>query len=723
MINVRPAPNRLILRPVALAVALFAAGQAGAQTVSLPEVVVTGQTDDYNVRNSSAATRTITPIEQVPQSVVVIPRAIIEDQGSQTLSEALRNVSNVTAIDQRDSNLTTFKVRGFSSATVLDGVPMPGAFPNQQSLSGVEQLTVIKGPAGGLYGGSQGMNYPTQGGAIVITTAAPEKTPARQVGLSLGNFGQKGLSFDLNQPINTMLAVRLTGEYTDKDSETDRVYFKRRTFAPSFALTPNADTKIVLRLRDTKNETLDYPGLPRGVASLPDVINGIARSRFIGADGLPPTTSDSQGVNLQWTQKLNDRWDFSLTLANNRVDMMEVGAFNASVIDSFLTPFGFPAAFGSVVQDVYGYRLSQKFESTVVSPSLTGRFSAGAAQHAVTVGIDHEVSKEDAFMRWSDPFGIGISPMSAGIDLAGTAYAKWLEPTGNSMFDDAYVRNFKATTSYVQDQIKIGKWSVLGSLRFNQLEIDNTALGKTTNKTSNHTTPRVGATYEFTPELSAFVGYGEAVQTPYLTKFAPGVTPTAEETKQTEVGFRLTDLAGVTATFALFDLKRSNVATAAGFANYLSDQGSQGIDVDLRYRVNDAWQMLAAFTNQTAKYTGTSFAQVASYVGKQLFNVPNQQLRLAARYDAKSGAWKGWGMGLGLTYQSELPGDSTNSFFTPATTVWDTQVSYQTKNVRYGLAVSNLLDKQYFVPSAYFGGGQMMPAAPRTLTASAVFSF
>lgn len=715
--------SRLVLGPIGTAVALLGASLAQAQVATLPAVTVSATADTYSVSNTSAATRTSTPIEQIPQSVVVIPRGIIEDQGSQTLSEALRNASNVTAIDQRDSNLTQFKIRGFSSATILDGVPMPGAFPNQQSLTGVEQVTVIKGPAGGLYGGSQGMNYPTQGGAIVITTAAPEQTSLRQVGLSLGNFGQKGLSFDLNQPISPMLAVRLTGEYSDKDSETERVYFKRSTFAPSLALTPNADTKIVLRLRDTKNETLDYPGLPRGVASLPDVNNGIARSRFIGADGLPPTTSDSQGVNLQWTQKLNEQWDFSLTLAKNQVDLMEVGAFNASVIDSFLTPFGFPAAFGTVVQDVYGYRMSQKFESTVVSPSLTGRFSTGAAQHTVTAGFDHEISKEDAFMRWSDPFGMGISPMTSGINLAGTAYAKWLEPTGNSMFDDAYVRNFKATTSYVQDQIKVGKWSILGSLRFSQLAIDNTALGITTSKTSNHTTPRVGAVYEFTPEMSAFWGYGEAVQTPYLTKFAPGVTPTAEESTQTEVGLRLKNMAGITATFALFDLKRSNVATAAGFANYLSDQGSQGIDIDLRYRVNDVWQILAAFTNQTAKYTGTSYAQVASFVGKQLFNVPNQQLRLAARYDAKSGAWKGWGMGLGLTYQSELPGDSTNSFFTPATTVWDTQVSYQTKNVRYGLAISNLLNKQYFVPSAYFGGGQLMPATPRALSVSAVFSF
>lgn len=712
---------RYVLGPIAVAV--LAAHPARAQVASLPEVTVSTSSETYNVSSSSAATRTYTPITQVPQSVVVIPRALIEDQASQTLSDVLRNVSNVSAIDARDSNLTPFKIRGFSAATLLDGVPIPGAFPNQQSLAGVEQVTVIKGPAGGLYGGSQGMNYPTQGGAIVITTAKPEQTPIRQVGLSLGNFGQQGMSFDLNQPISPLLAVRLTGEYADKDSETERVYFKRSNFAPSLALTPNTDLKIVLRLHDTKNETLDYPGLPRSTMGLPDVISGVTRARFIGADGLPPTTSDSQGANLQWSQRLSSQWDFSLTVANSRVELMQVGAFNASVIDSFLTPFGFPASFGSVVQDVYGYRLGQKFESTVVSPSLTGSFRAGSTQHTVTAGIDREISKEDAFMRWSDPFAFGISPMASGINLAGTAYATWLEPSGDSMFDEAYIRNFKATTSYVQDQIKVGKWSILGSLRFSQLEIKNTSLGAITTATSKHTTPRVGAAYEFTPAMSAFIGYGEAVQTPYLTKFAPGVTPTAEETSQTEVGFRLNNLAGITATFALFDLKRNNVATAAGFVNYLSDQGSKGIDIDLRYRVNEEWQVLAAYTNQTAKYTDTSFAQVASYVGKQLFNVPKQQLRLAGRYDAISGPWRGWGMGLGLTYQSSLPGDSANTFFTPATTIWDAQVSHQAKNVRYGFAVSNLLDKQYFVPSAYFGGGQMMPAAPRTLTASAVFSF
>ena len=76
-----------------------------------------------------------------------------------------------------------------------------------------------------------------------------------------------------------------------------------------------------------------------------------------------------------------------------------------------------------------------------------------------------------------------------------------------------------------------------------------------------------------------------------------------------------------------------------------------------------------------------------------------------------------------MTYQSSLPGDANNSFFTPASSVWDAQLSYQTKAVRYGVQVANLLDTQYVVPSNYFGGGQILPAARRTVVASAVVNF
>ena len=58
-----------------------------------------------------------------------------------------------------------------------------------------------------------------------------------------------------------------------------------------------------------------------------------------------------------------------------------------------------------------------------------------------------------------------------------------------------------------------------------------------------------------------------------------------------------------------------------------------------------------------------------------------------------------------------------------STTVWDAQISYTVRQARLGLSIHNLSDKEYFVPSAYFGGNQVIPALPRTVVATANFSF
>jgi iron complex outermembrane receptor protein len=306
------------------------------------------------------------------------------------------------------------------------------------------------------------------------------------------------------------------------------------------------------------------------------------------------------------------------------------------------------------------------------------------------------------------------------MDLTSATYPTWIEPPGTSVFDSAYSRTFKATTAYVQDQVDVGRWHLLGSLRLNNIDFHQGAASDSTSKA----TPRLGAVYDFTPRHSVFVGYGEAVRTPALTTYAGGVTPKPEEVSQTEVGFRIKDTAGLSASLALFELSRKNVATAsAAFTNYQADQTSKGVDIDLRWQVNSSWQWIAAFTSQTAEYSGTPYAPIANVVGKQLFMVPEQSFRLATRYDFRKGDLAGLGLGLGLTQHSRLPGDAANSYFTPAATVWDAQVSYQAKSARFGLNISNLLDKQYLIPSAYFGGGQVTPAAPRTFTATASFNF
>jgi len=717
--------NKLALAFASGFVSVGAQAQTTGTVNSLPPVTVTAdRVDGYTPRATSAGTRTTTPIENIPQSVVVIDKRIIEDQGSSSLSDVLRNVSNVSSVDTRESNLTGFDIRGFSAATIVDGVMTPGIFQNQESLVGVEQISVIKGPSGGLYGGSQGMNYSSIGGSIVISTVAPEQSEIRRVGFKAGNFNQKGTFFDLNQPLSASVAVRLTGEYSDSESESKDIYFKKRSISPSIAFTPSTDTKVVLRMRDVRNETLDYPGLPRATAGSANLLSGVSRDLFIGASGLPPTTHDVRGANLQWTQRLNEKWDFGLTLANNKMKLDQRGAFAGSVLDAFVGAF-YGNQFGLGSQDIYGYWLQQDFDSKVASPSLTGKLRLGEASHTVTVGVDYEKSSEKSFLYFSDPLGIGVSPYSGFVPVSLTNFVApaWMDPTGTGLFDASYRREFSASTAYVQDQLDIGKWSFLGSLRQSKIKVTNTTgAGAVTSADEDDVTPRLGAVYKFTPKFSMFAGYGKAVKTPTLTTFSSGA-PALEKSEQYEVGLRFIDADGLSGSLAIFDLSRENVATTSGFNTYPSNQGSTGIDIDLRWNATKTWKWLFAFTSQDVEYTGASHPAVSSYVGRQLFGTPKQSMRLATRYDVRTGQWSGLGLGLGVTQRARLPGDGDNTFFTPSVTLWDAQLSYELRNLRLGLNVVNLLDEQYMSPSAYFGGGQLLPGMPRTVTATARVSF
>ena len=104
-----------------------------------------------------------------------------------------------------------------------------------------------------------------------------------------------------------------------------------------------------------------------------------------------------------------------------------------------------------------------------------------------------------------------------------------------------------------------------------------------------------------------------------------------------------------------------------GYSIQAGKQQSKGVDIDLRWQATPSWAWIAAFTAQKAEITEDSNA---AWVGKQLFNVPEQTARLATRYDFRSGDLAGLGLGLGLTHNSKLPGNQTNTFFTPANPFW-----------------------------------------------------
>jgi iron complex outermembrane receptor protein len=276
---------------------------------------------------------------------------------------------------------------------------------------------------------------------------------------------------------------------------------------------------------------------------------------------------------------------------------------------------------------------------------------------------------------------------------------------------------YTSKAPFISGQVDIDKLHLFYGLK--RTEYEAIQAGSTTNASKNAT--RVGASYDLTKQITVFAGSGESSRMPIGSSFAPGVVAVPEESKQNEVGLKFNSAYGLTGVISLFDLTKKNAPMSDG-GFYSIQQGvqeSQGLDLDLIWKVNNSWTNLLAYTNQQAKYKVDR-----TYAGKQLFLVPEETLRIATRYEFKQGAYSGLGLGFGLTYRSELPGDYTNTFFTPSVTTYDAQASYQldkTSTVR--LFVNNLFDKQYVEPMAYLNGGRVMPALGRTIMANLTLKF
>ena len=108
----------------------IAPGIAQADGADQPlRIVVTGEEGSrYAEPNAKTATRTDTPLRDIPQSIQVIPRQVLEDQQVTRLSDALRNASGVFLETNNGGVGQEIIVRGFARTTTLrDGFRQPGS--------------------------------------------------------------------------------------------------------------------------------------------------------------------------------------------------------------------------------------------------------------------------------------------------------------------------------------------------------------------------------------------------------------------------------------------------------------------------------------------------------------------------------------------------------------------------------------------------------------------
>ena len=158
-------------------------------------------------------------IQKVPAQVTAFTADQIASKGVQTPADFLDAVPNVTFIPTQNAGTSFIVIRGISqarnsepsAAIVVDGVPMTQPAEFNQQLLDIQQIEVLKGPQGALYGRN------AIGGAILITTKQPTDTWESQftAGYESGpGFKLQGV---VSGPLTDDLRMRAAASYTNSD--------------------------------------------------------------------------------------------------------------------------------------------------------------------------------------------------------------------------------------------------------------------------------------------------------------------------------------------------------------------------------------------------------------------------------------------------------------------------------------------------------------------------
>ena len=149
---------------------------------TLPAVKVQERKDDFKTESTPSATRTETPLRDIPQFINEVPQALIRSQGATTLQQALRNVPGISyaAAEGGIQANQVFYLRGFpvNQDIYLDGVRDPGEY--NRDLFATESVEVLKGPSALMFGRGG------SGGLINQTSKMADLLPRKEVNVTLG---------------------------------------------------------------------------------------------------------------------------------------------------------------------------------------------------------------------------------------------------------------------------------------------------------------------------------------------------------------------------------------------------------------------------------------------------------------------------------------------------------------------------------------------------------
>lgn len=682
------------------------AAQQFAQARVLQEVVVSGSRAEQSV-------------DDLPQTIDVINAADIEQGQIRDIRDAAKNIPNVSVrraparfgLAQGDTGRegnAGFNIRGLDGNRVLmlvDGIRIPRSYafsPNSfgrdtLSIDLIKRIEIVKGPASVLYG--------SDGIAGLVNFITNEPDDYLKDGKMLGGRASISYSGDNNEAAvsgtiagraNETLAWQLSvagsrGSELENRGENSGAGFTRTAPNPQSDKGSSLLAKLVLNPTSAQKHVLTYEHVEK-------------KSDYNLLTARSATVLDAYSNGTMERDRLT--WDARYKVDAGIADNMQTVL---SYQDAKSRDYTYERRTALPQERVRDTTYSERTLQASIQADKTIRSSGGVVQK-ITYGLDHTSAQ--------------IENLQTGL----------VPPTGETFplkrFPDT---RETATAIYAQDEFIIGNWSVTPGLRADSFKIDASQAGFPVTAVSlsgSAVSPKVGAIYRATPELSVFGNYASGFRAPnagqvngffqnttggYRTVPNANLKPEKSQNLEFGVRGRLDQLSFDAAVFygRFKDLIQDGAQVSGTFGNQANPAVLQSINIDNAtisgFEVKGAmnWgktgngQLSTPFaygyTKGTVKNTGKPLDTInpAKLSVGLKYETPGWDLR----FDANRHSAKKFSDISAQTIAASPPTVpvATPQFAVPSATTLDLSGQYRiSKTLRLNAAIINLTNKKYW---------------------------
>ncbi|NNG80923.1 catecholate siderophore receptor Fiu [Acinetobacter sp. ANC 5378] len=730
---------------VALAASLpLMAHAANTQDVTqLPTITVKSDAENKYKADKVSSPKYTQPLVDTPQTVSVIKKELLKEQGATSLVEALRNTPGITLQLGENGNTSagdTFQMRGFSTqtSTYVDGIRDLGAVT--RDVFNLEQIEVVKGPSGAEAGRGSASGY------INLATKLPHAENSREVSATYNTAEHARLTADMNQVINGGTAFRLNAMGQDGGVEgRDFIENNSWAIAPSIAFGLDSDTRLYLYSQHIRQRNIPDGGIPTvGMKGFYNADSALASAPKVSRENYYGQANDHEDVDADmYTAKIENDLAENVKLTNitraGKTNMQRV----LTGINSLSTNGSTNPNDWTVSRSRQGVDQENKILANQTTLNLN--LKTGAIEHDVVAGLEFlKEQQHNKTLATQIPGQTTVTPIPANL----------YSPDRNQVlpglvYTGGYTNGETDTAAaYLFDTLKFGeRFQLNGGVRVDYYDTEYDALTLPSGSSSlvpanfaAHDTLvswKLGGLYKPTAYSSVYASYAKSLTPPGSANFslsAEGINSAAakpQETNHYEVGTKwdlLNDQLAINA--AAYYTENENQFTQDAITQESIQEGKttvKGVELSAVGKITDAWNVSAGVAHMKTEQEDQLSVNATTGAITQTNNVrwsPEWTASLWSTYDVA-----GFKLGLGARYvdeQKRVITDSTaaaNMPNIPGYVVFDAMAGYSfNNNASVNLNVYNLTDKEY-ISTLNNGGGRVILGQPRSATLTFNYKF